>query len=228
MAGKVKENISAILSKNQKKFLELFDKEQSLFKRFYLTGGTALAEFYLRHRYSEDLDFFNEEEFAILPIKAFIKKSGETLKAQKIEYQNFLGLHTFLFYLSGGDNLKIDFNYYPFPRILKGLKFKNIVIDSDYDIAVNKVHTISMQPRARDFIDIYFLITEKGYTIDDLIMKAKAKFDWHIDAVQIGTQLLKALDVKDFPLMLKKINHQVWQDFFAKEAARLGKDIFNA
>ena len=24
----------------------------------YLTGGTALAEFYLQHRYSEDLDLF--------------------------------------------------------------------------------------------------------------------------------------------------------------------------
>ena len=26
--------------------------------QFYLTGGTALAEFYLKHRRSEDLDFF--------------------------------------------------------------------------------------------------------------------------------------------------------------------------
>lgn len=25
---------------------------------FYLTGGTALSRFYLNHRYSDDLDFF--------------------------------------------------------------------------------------------------------------------------------------------------------------------------
>ena len=33
---------------------------------FYLTGGTALGRFYLNHRYSEDLDFFvnNEPEFS--------------------------------------------------------------------------------------------------------------------------------------------------------------------
>lgn len=50
----------------------------------------------------------------------------------------------------------MDFNYYPFPRIEKGMKYKNIEVDSILDIAVNKVHTIVMKPWARDFIDIYF------------------------------------------------------------------------
>lgn len=226
MARKTKEKISTVISENQKNLLTLFDREQSLFKRFYLTGGTALAEFYLKHRYSEDLDFFSEEEFSLLPIEAFIKKVEKSLKAQEVEYQNFLGLHTFLFYLSANEKLKVDFNFYPFPRILKGLKFKNIIIDSDYDIAVNKVHTIAMQSRARDFIDIYFLVKEKNYFLTDLLMKAKAKFDWHIDAVQLGAQLLKAKEVKDFPRMIKKINHQEWQDFFVKEAKRLEKEVF--
>ena len=29
--------------------------------KFYLTGGTALSRFYLEHRYSEDLDFFQND-----------------------------------------------------------------------------------------------------------------------------------------------------------------------
>ena len=218
--------IKTILTKDQQKLLDLFDKEPTLCKRFYLTGGTALTEFYFKHRFSEDLDFFNEEEFSLLPLQAFTKKAEKALKAKKVEYQNFLGLHTFIFYLTKNETLKVDFNYYPFPRILKGLKFGNIIIDSDYDIAVNKVHTIAMQPRARDYIDIYFLIKEKGYAFRDLLMKAKAKFDWHIDAAQLGVQLLKARDTKDFPRMFKKINHQEWQDFFVKEAKRLEKKIF--
>lgn len=218
--------ISSILSEIQNKFLSLFDKELTLCKRFYLTGGTALAEFHLRHRYSEDLDFFCEEEFSLLPIQGFIKKTEKALHAQKVEYQNFLGLHTFIFYLTVNEKLKVDFNYYPFPRIEKGSKFKNITVDSAYDIAVNKVHTIAMQPRARDYIDIYFLLKEKGYSLGDLLMKAKAKFDWHIDSLQLGTQLLRAKETKDFPIMLKKINHQEWQSFFVKEAKKLEKDVF--
>ena len=223
-----KKKIKSILTKDQQRLLDLFDRETTLYKRFYLTGGTALTEFYLKHRFSEDLDFFNEEEFSLLPLQAFIKKVEKALKAKKVEYQNFLGLHTFIFYLTKDEKLKLDFNYYPFPRILKGLKFGNIVIDSDYDIAVNKVHTIAMQPRARDYIDIYFLAKEKGYSFKDLVLKAKAKFDWHIDAAQLGVQLLKARDTKDFPRMLKKIDHQEWQDFFVNEAKRLEKEIFNA
>ena len=218
--------MKSVLSWSQQIFLDLFNKERSLFRKFYLTGGTALAEFYLQHRYSEDLDFFCEDEFSPLPIQAFTKKVKECLKAQKIEYQNFLGLHTFIFYLCGDEKLKVDFNFYPFPRIQKGLKLKNILIDSDYDIAVNKVHTIYMQPRARDYIDIYFLIKEKGYSFGDLLMKAKAKFDWHIDPAGLGAQLLQAVEMKDFPRMLKKIDHKDWQDFFVDQARRLEKKIF--
>ena len=87
-----KEKVSTVLTKSQQKLLDLFNSEQSLLKRFYLTGGTALAEFYLKHRYSEDLDFFSEEEFSLLPLQGFIKKAEKILNSKKVEYQNFLGL----------------------------------------------------------------------------------------------------------------------------------------
>lgn len=207
--------------------MNLFSEEKTLVRKFYLTGGTALAEFYLRHRYSEDLDFFNEEEFPLLPLQAFVKKAEKHLRAERIEYQNFLGLHTFIFYLKDNEKIKVDFNFYPFPRILKGLNIKNVMIDSEYDIAVNKVHTITMQPRARDYIDVYFLVREKKYSFRDLLMQAKAKFDWHIDALQLGAQLLRAKDAKDYPRMIKRIDHQEWQAFFVQEAKKLDREVFD-
>ena len=216
---------TTLLTDEQQKFLTTFNKEKSLCKKFYLTGGTALSEFYLHHRLSEDLDFFSEEEFSILPIRSFIKKVGMVLNVKKIDYQNFLGLHTFFFYLQNKEKLKVDFNYYPFPRILRGLKVKNIIIDSDYDIAVNKIHTIVMQPRARDFIDIYFLIREKEYTLRNLLKQAKIKFDWHIDAIQLGARFLQVKDVRDFPRMVKRISHREWQNFFIEEAKKLKDEI---
>ncbi len=36
-------------------------------ERFYLTGGTALAEFFLGHRRSFDLDLFTAEQGLVLP-----------------------------------------------------------------------------------------------------------------------------------------------------------------
>jgi predicted nucleotidyltransferase component of viral defense system len=220
------EQETKILTPQQKEFLDIVSEDKYLCKKFYLTGGTPLSAFYLYHRISEDIDLFCEEEINLLPIRAFLGKIQKKLKLKKIDYRNFLGLHSFELYFSEKEKLKVDFNYYPFPRIEKGIKYKNISVDSIYDIAVNKVHTIVMTPRARDFIDIYFIIKEKKYSFDDLIMKAKAKFDWHIDPIQLGISFTQAAELKDYPRMIKKIDHREWKQFFIDYAISLKKQIF--
>ncbi len=157
-----------------------------------------------------------------------MRKIQTKLKIKKVDYRQFLGLHNFQFYFSDTNILKVDFNYYPFPRIDRGIKHKNIIIDSILDIAVNKVHTIAMKPRTRDFIDIYFIIKEKNYGFMDLLMKAKAKFDWHIDPVQLGSRLFMATEVRDFPRMLKKITNNEWRNFFIEQARALKREIFKS
>ncbi|OGG89734.1 hypothetical protein A3H55_02370 [Candidatus Kuenenbacteria bacterium RIFCSPLOWO2_02_FULL_42_16] len=215
-----------ILTIEQKKVLDLISKEDYLVRKFYFTGGTPLSAFYLFHRLSEDIDLFSEQEIHLPSIEKFVGKLKNKLRLVKIDYIKYLGLHSFYLFFSKQSYLKIDFNYYPFPRVGKGIKYKNISVDSLYDIAVNKVRTISMKPRARDFIDIYFIIQAEGWTLEKLIMDAKAKFDWHIDPIQLGKQLIKANELKDYPRMFKKINHQEWQDFFLNEAKKLKKQIF--
>jgi predicted nucleotidyltransferase component of viral defense system len=39
---------------------------------FYLTGGTALAAFYLHHRVSDDLDLFSEDEVPLTVVESFL------------------------------------------------------------------------------------------------------------------------------------------------------------
>ena len=51
-----------LLTSKQFDFLELAAQKKEIIKRFYLTGGSALAAFYLNHRVSKDLDFFSEKE----------------------------------------------------------------------------------------------------------------------------------------------------------------------
>lgn len=50
-----------ILTPLQKKFLEEFFRT-FLGEKFFLSGGTALAEFYLKHRLSQDLDLFTIDQ----------------------------------------------------------------------------------------------------------------------------------------------------------------------
>ena len=42
-------------------------------RHFYLTGGTALAEFYLGHRCSYDLDLFTTQKELILPFSKIVE-----------------------------------------------------------------------------------------------------------------------------------------------------------
>ena len=47
----------SILTPTQKQILDQIGKSQFITSNFYFTGGTVLSEFYLKHRFSEDLDF---------------------------------------------------------------------------------------------------------------------------------------------------------------------------
>jgi len=217
----------SILNLHQKKFLELISKDQYFTQRYYLTGGTALAEFYLKHRISEDLDFFCEkQEVNPIPISRFLKEKATILDLEKYDTRRIRGLYSFFLHFKDKNILKVDFSYYPFPRIEKGIKFGNLEINSVYDIGVDKVHTVVLNPRARDFIDIYFITKEKKYDFSDLLMKAKAKFDWDITAIELGSRLLDASKLIDYPRMLKKIDHNEWKKFFIQEAKKLKKEIF--
>lgn len=215
-----------ILSKNQSRFLEILKKDKKLCDKFYFSGGTALAGYYLNHRFSEDLDFFSEEPVDKLTIEVFLKRIKNQLGVEKIDYQESFNRNIVFLYLESKEILKTEFTYFPFPRIEKGVKDENLRIDSLLDIAVNKIFTIYQNPRSRDFIDLYFILEEKDFCFNDLIKKAKIKFDWHIDPIQLGAQFKKSQELADFPVMLKKIEPKEWRDFFAEEAKKLTKEIF--
>lgn len=219
-----------ILTSKQSNFLEFIQKEPQITKRFYFTGGTVLSEFYLKHRLSEDIDLFTEEkEVDQTLVDAFLKKISAGLGIVKIEKSQFLGLVSYVLVFKDGEKLKVDFNYYPFPRIQKGKKYKNLEIDSIYDIAVNKIHTMFMRTRSRDFVDIYFIMKTISYELGQLIKDAKVKFDWHIDRVTLGSQFVKAKEIKDgdLPKMLVPFNKNDMEEFFLKLAKSLEGEIFS-
>lgn len=214
-----------ILTPFQKKLLDILASDSYITKRFYLTGGTVLSEFYFQHRLSEDFDLFSEKEVYLPQIISFLTKIKSKAGIVEREHRPFMGLHSFMLHLRDGGKFKIDFNFYPYPRINIGKKYKNLQIDSLYDIAVNKVHTLFMNPRARDFVDLYFIFKETDFKLERLILDAKAKFDWHIDPLLLGSQMRKVTTLTDLPKMLKPFDAKDLQDFFLRIAQNLKKEI---
>ena len=217
---------NSIFTPIQKRFLAAVIKEPYLLKKYYFTGGTVLSEFYLKHRTSEDIDLFSEREVHLPSIAKFIKKAASKLSAPEIRQDQYLGLYTFFFVIPGQEDFKVDFNYYPFPRIEKGKTWRGLAIDSLLDIAVNKIHTLYMKPRAREYVDIYFIIQNTQYSLKDLIKFAKIKFDWHIEPLQLSRRFLEVISFKDYPKMLATFNKKKMQNFFIQEAQKLEKEIF--
>lgn len=213
-----------ILTTNQKILLDEIGKNKSFVRAFYLGGGTALAEFYLKHRLSEDLDFFSQHEFDPFSISAFLKSIQKRMDISNIDYQQSFNRNLFFIRIKN-DLIKTEFTYYPFPQIESKKIANGLRIDSLLDIAVNKVFTIYQKPRSRDFIDLYLIVKKTGWQIPDLIKKAKAKFDYHIDLLQLGTQFVKSLEIEDFPKMLIKLPHAAWRKFFLAEAVKFKSKI---
>ena len=214
-----------ILTERQTHLLELIGQNTPLAKDFYLTGGTALAAFYLKHRYSEDLDFFSEQEVEVSGITVFLESVRTKLGITKIDFEQSYNRNLFFLHFSDKEVIKTEFTFFPFPPVEKQKRFLGVKTDSLLDLAANKLFTIYQKTRARDYIDLYFIFQNIDLTMAKLIKLAKAKFDWHLDPLQLGTQFSKVTEAIDYPRMIKPIGEKVWQDFFFAEAEKLGTQI---
>ncbi|MDO8675482.1 MAG: nucleotidyl transferase AbiEii/AbiGii toxin family protein [Candidatus Omnitrophota bacterium] len=102
-------NKIAYIKKEQKRITGLVARK---FKDYYLTGGTALA-FYVRHRFSEDLDFFSQKYDKKTPEKIMAYISQETGFDYQLDAEQddpkLIPMKVYFMELKGGEVLKIDF-----------------------------------------------------------------------------------------------------------------------
>lgn len=157
-------------------------------------------------------------------ILIILNKIAKSQGVEKIDYQQSFNRNLFFIYFPE-DIIKTEFTYYPFSQIEEGKRFGELKVDSLVDIATNKIFTIYQKPNARHFIDLYLILRQENWSIDDLIRKAKRKFDWHVDPILLGTQFTQVLEVKDYPRMIIKLDEKDWREFFVEEAKRLSNKI---
>lgn len=190
---------------------------------FYLTGGTALAEFYLHHRYSEDLDFFTDKDIDDTKVDVFIKKVAAILQPKTIARQRIYDRRMRMLDFAG-EQLKTEFVKYEFKNIKPEKIMKGIYVADIYDIAVNKLFTILDRNEVKDFVDLYFLF--KKFTLDTLRNGVKRKFGYTLDDIGLGGDLLKVKNTLMMPKMVKKLTKEELISFFENETLKLQKNIF--
>jgi len=211
----------SILTKNQREILDQIATYSFIKDNFYLTGGTALAEFYFSHRFSEDLDFFTEKKYDTLLISNYIRELGKSLN---FTFESELIEHLYRFKLKLPDNdlIKLDFSYYPGKRVEKGNSYKDLAIDSLMDIAINKLSTIQQRDQVKDYVDLYFLLEK--LSLWDLVEGVKIKFRMDIEPWILASDMIYYVEkFETLPRMIKPLTLDKLKKFYRKLAVDLGK-----
>jgi predicted nucleotidyltransferase component of viral defense system len=214
----------SILTSEQRLILDKVISTPEITDAFYLTGGTALSEFYFQHRLSEDFDFFSETPFEDKEILDWVGKTARELKVNEVEYKTLRGQLTFFLHFSTSV-VKIDFAFYPFPHLGEFSKHQSLRVASILDIGVNKIQAIQTRKRGRDFFDLYFILTQGGLSIEQLLQEYRNKFNIVLSAQELSKHFMGVLEAIDQPRFLGKVDWSEIEKFFSEKANNLADEF---
>lgn len=218
-----------LLTTIQKDFLALFsglpDQEH-----FYLTGGTALAEYYLGHRLSFDLDFFTSQEQLILPVSYQIER---LTNCNDLHMQVTRRFSTFVEFLVDreGHSLRVDLGLdSPFRFLPPVISTEGVFVNSYEDLRIDKLLAYYGRAEPRDAVDLHFILQEEP--LDKLMERAAMKdsgFDLYWFAVALNRSAGFPDEAERWPVkMLKDWSpitiKQIFQDAALRIMASLDKD----
>ena len=209
-------NPTKILTEFQLRFLKDFFNDTELAPHFYLTGGTALAAFYLAHRFSDDLDLFtlSEEklELADRRVRGFLTRGKYDFKFLR-EFRDEKRIQ--IREEEGSAPLVIDLHWDYEPHFGEIHIVEGIRVDSLLNIAVNKFLALWRRYRyeIKDYVDIYFLLTKGGFSYEQLKELADRKEGGFVEDI-FAAQIRAISTLRKFPKMIIPLTHEELEQYF--------------
>lgn len=174
----------------QRELLEgFFAREQ----RFFLTGGGALAGFYLGHRTTEDLDLFTAPGPELPEVARTVEEIARELGGEaaiKSAHRDFHRLEA-----RRGDEVCIVDLVVDRAQMIEPEKasFGNVRVDTKREIAANKICTLVSRSEIKDLVDLWFLV-RSGIDLHQAFADAQKKegnaepatLAWILDEMSIG------------------------------------------
>jgi hypothetical protein len=191
-----------IISDFQRAFLQLFaglpDQE-----RFYLTGGTALAEYYMGHRLSYDLDLFTSEADLILPFSYRVEQAIQAVGMQVAivrRFASFVELQA----SQGENSLKVDLALdSPFRFAPAELGDSGVMVNDFQDIQADKTLAFFGRAEPRDAVDLYFLLQKTGFEeLAELAHQKDTGFDLYWFAVALNRVTKYPDEIERWPIKM--------------------------
>jgi hypothetical protein len=149
------EHKQGYLSKTQREVLLQLLTEPTIERHFFLTGGTALAVFYLAHRVSNDLDLFSRTSQNLADLHFWIKGIWPRESVVIKQSSNFLSCLI--------RETKVDLVIDPLSieEERPSVGFENahrLHVDTIQSIVSNKLCACVSRTEPKDFVDLYVIL----------------------------------------------------------------------
>lgn len=202
--------------------------QSELKNKFYWTGGTLLAFYYLKHRTSVDLDFFSGEEFSLEELQLWLDEFSQKSGLSLVSSQKIFDRREFLFQgKNKNDFLRVEFVYYNHNRKTLGERkdFMGVKIDSLEDIAANKTMSFFDRNEPKDLFDIYFLIEKGKFSPEKLLSLMKEKFGVGFSVASFWSESFRKIPLLSNikPMLAGEHEEKVLEElteFFQKESRK--------
>jgi predicted nucleotidyltransferase component of viral defense system len=193
---------------------------------FYLTGGTALTEFYLAHRKSFDLDIFTTEKALVIPFSHVFEDEIKKVFQIKVIRR----LETFVEFEVSGKDEKTRVQI----ALDSPFRFENPV-DSDIGIKVNdytdlivdKLLAFFGRAEPRDAVDLFFILKDEDFwKLTELAKGKDPGFDLYWMAIALKKVENFPDEINLWPVdMIKEVNPKEIKTLFSKLAIEIMERI---
>lgn len=197
------------LSPGQKRVLDALATSE-LGNSFYLSGGTALSAFYLRHRTSEDLDLFARDRFDPKRVVSFLTSIAD-------EPPTMRRIHERLGFIAkvGGETLKLEFVHYEYDCIEEPEpRYDTVRVDGLRDIFANKLSAIIERTEPKDYADILLLLRQEGISLEQGMADCHRKFGWPGLRYLLETAFLRIDKLRAWPVLEPEVSFDEAKTFF--------------
>jgi len=163
--------------------------------RFFLTGGTALAEFYLGHRLSFDLDLFTTEAGLVLPFSRLLETRFKDVGFQVRTVRRLTAFAEFILKVND-EEVRVQLAYDSPSRFHPPEETPLGKVNDFVDLAVDKFLAFFGRAEPRDAVDLFFLLKEA--TLEEL-MELAPKKDSGFDPYWLARALQRVQEFPDEP-----------------------------
>ena len=198
-----------------KEAIQLFSKLKE-FDGFYLAGGTALA-LQIGHRISVDFDLFCRDDIS----KNLLDKVKKIFSEFKGNISPIINNPDELSVLIGG--VKATFLKYPFPVLNNFVDWNGLKILDIPELSATKAYTIGRRGSFKDYVDLFFVLSENYSNLDQIIELAEKKYGNEFNSRLFLEQLVYLDDVEETSILFlkKPVDKKQIEDFFAQEVRRI-------